>query len=181
VLPDGTPVAVSGGKDGTVRVWDLLGCRTVGDPLAEHTASVHAVVAVALPDGVPVAVTGDLDGTVLLWDLRSRRALGAPMTGHVEPVLAATTAVSVDGRPTVVTGGMDHAVRLWEVPCDAPGGPSAPGTLSALGTRPVRGAVQAVASVDSGTGRLLVIAADDLSCVALDEDRVAALTASRPG
>ena len=53
VLPDGTPVIVSGGKDGTVRAWRLgrrplsLGFRVTGrpagEPLTGHTGWVFAV------------------------------------------------------------------------------------------------------------------------------------------
>ena len=32
-LPDGTPVIVSGGGDGTVRVWRLADGTPVGEPL----------------------------------------------------------------------------------------------------------------------------------------------------
>jgi WD40 repeat protein len=33
VLPDGTPVIISGGGDGTVRVWRLADGTPVGEPL----------------------------------------------------------------------------------------------------------------------------------------------------
>ena len=35
-LPDGTPVIVSGGGDGTVRVWRLADGTPVGEPLHGH-------------------------------------------------------------------------------------------------------------------------------------------------
>ena len=35
-LPDGTPVIVSGGGDGTVRVWRLADGTPVGEPLTGH-------------------------------------------------------------------------------------------------------------------------------------------------
>ena len=34
---DGRPVAISGGGDRTVRVWDLATGSPVGDPFAGHT------------------------------------------------------------------------------------------------------------------------------------------------
>ena len=37
-LPDGTPVIISGGGDGTVRVWRLADGTPVGEPLSGHTA-----------------------------------------------------------------------------------------------------------------------------------------------
>ena len=35
-LPDGTPVIISGGRDGTVRVWRLADGTPVGEPLTGH-------------------------------------------------------------------------------------------------------------------------------------------------
>ena len=57
-LPDGTPVIVSGGDDGTVRVWRLADGTPVGEPLTGHSGAVRAVAVGALPDGTPVIVSG---------------------------------------------------------------------------------------------------------------------------
>ena len=57
-LPDGTPVIVSGGGDGTVRVWRLADGTPVGEPLRGHADWVTAVAVGALPDGTPVIVSG---------------------------------------------------------------------------------------------------------------------------
>ena len=65
---DGRPVAVTGGVDGTVRIWDLRTRTALGDPLTGHTGGVAAVACTTL-DGRPVAVTGGRDGTVRIWDL----------------------------------------------------------------------------------------------------------------
>ncbi|MBC3841900.1 hypothetical protein GXW82_21890 [Streptacidiphilus sp. 4-A2] len=54
---DGRPVAVTGGGDMAVRVWDLAAGEQVGKPLTGHPGSVNAVATVTL-DGRPVAVTG---------------------------------------------------------------------------------------------------------------------------
>ena len=62
-LPDGTPVIISGGGDGTVRVWRLADGTPVGEPLTGHDRPVNAVAAGALPDGTPVIISGgDGDG-----------------------------------------------------------------------------------------------------------------------
>jgi WD40 repeat protein len=42
VLPDGTPVIVSGGGDGTVRVWRLADGTPAGEPLTGHTDTVRS-------------------------------------------------------------------------------------------------------------------------------------------
>jgi WD40 repeat protein len=49
---DGRPVAVSGGGDSTVRVWDLATGDSVGDPFTGH----------------PIVVSGGGDSTVRVWD-----------------------------------------------------------------------------------------------------------------
>ena len=57
-LPDGTPVIISGGDDGTVRVWRTADGTPVGEPLTGHDGPVNAVAAGALPDGTPVIISG---------------------------------------------------------------------------------------------------------------------------
>ena len=39
-LPDGTPVIISGGDDGTVRVWRMADGTPVGEPLTGHDDAV---------------------------------------------------------------------------------------------------------------------------------------------
>jgi hypothetical protein len=57
---DGRPVVISGGDDGTVRVWDLATGTPVGDPFTRHDGPVNAVVSQTgqdlIADGCPVYV-----------------------------------------------------------------------------------------------------------------------------
>jgi len=71
---DGRAVAATGGRDGTVQIWDLATRQPVGIPMAGHQ---RRVVSVALgeADGHSVAVTGALDGTMRIWDLAARRSV----------------------------------------------------------------------------------------------------------
>jgi WD40 repeat protein len=63
VTPDGRRI-VTGGADGTVRVWD----RETGVEQAVLTGHTGLVLAVAVtPDGRQI-VTGGGDGTVRVWD-----------------------------------------------------------------------------------------------------------------
>ena len=57
-LPDGTPVIISGGDDGTVRVWRTADGTPVREPLAGHAGGVLAVATGTLPDGTPVIISG---------------------------------------------------------------------------------------------------------------------------
>jgi len=78
---EGRPVIVSGGSDGTVRVWDLASGEPRYEPLTGHDSGVTAV-AVGQLDGRPVIVSGGWDGTVRVWDLASGEPRYEPLTGH---------------------------------------------------------------------------------------------------
>ncbi|KFE66086.1 protein kinase domain-containing protein [Hyalangium minutum] len=103
-LPDGSRL-VTGGKDGTVVLWDEQ-----GQQLQRFAGPTDRVLALRFSaDGRQVAA-GDGAGTVWLWDTVSGqgRALGQH-EGFVGAV-----AFSPDGRQ-LASGGKDGAVRLWEL------------------------------------------------------------------
>ncbi|MFF2502384.1 caspase family protein, partial [Streptomyces sp. NPDC058067] len=78
---DGTPVAVTGCGNGTVRLWNLRTGTPIGDPLTDHTDLIRAV-ACTVVDGTPVAVTSSSDRTVRVWNLRTGTPIGDPLTDH---------------------------------------------------------------------------------------------------
>ena len=121
-LPDGTPVIVSGGHDGTVRVWRLADGAPVGKPLTGHPLGVEAVAVGALPDGTPVIVSGGHDGTVRVWRLADGAPVGKPLTGHPLGVEAVAVGALPDGSPVIVSGGGDGTVRVWRLADGAPVG-----------------------------------------------------------
>ena len=63
---DGRPVAVSGGSDKLVRVWDLQTGVLVEEPLRGHAAAVRAL-ALGEFDGRPIVISGGAD-QVCVWD-----------------------------------------------------------------------------------------------------------------
>ena len=130
-------MAVTGGGDRTVRVWDLASGRPRGQPLTGHTGSVSAV-AVGEVEGRAVAVTGSDDDTVRVWDLASGRSRDQPLTGHTDSVMAVAVG-EVEGRAVAVTGGGDGTVRVWDL---ASGG--------CVMTLPVFNGVGAVALIGDG-------------------------------
>jgi WD40 repeat protein len=110
---DGRAVAVTGGGDDTVRVWDLSTGEQVGAPWTGHTNAVRAVAVSAL-DGRPVVVSGGDDRTVRVWELASGRPVGEPFDLQADNVMALAIAER-DGRPVVVTGCYDTTVRVWDL------------------------------------------------------------------
>ena len=85
---EGRTVIVSGGDDGTVRVWDAGTGRPVGDPLTGHTGRVNAV-AVGQVEGRTVIASGSDDRSVRVWDAQLRRAsVPLPLVDVASPVAA---------------------------------------------------------------------------------------------
>jgi hypothetical protein len=97
---------VSGGDDGTVRLWEAHSGRELA-VLKGHKGWVWSVG--WSPDGARLVSGGD-DGTVRLWEAQSGRAL-AVLKGHKGWVWS--VGWSPDGT-YLVSGGQDGTVRLWE-------------------------------------------------------------------
>ncbi|MFF3940365.1 AAA family ATPase [Streptomyces phaeofaciens] len=114
VLPDDRALVVSGGEDGTVRVWDLATGQRVGKPMTGHSGHVASVAAVMLPDGRAWAVSGGQDGTVRVWDVDTGQSVCVIQADHGDfPKVAAV--VLPDGRALAVSGGYDGTVRVWDL------------------------------------------------------------------
>src|SRR5690606_8184716 len=117
---DGRPIAVSAGRDRTVRVWDLTTRKQIGNLVVEEepgeppSGPDHVTtVAVGELDGQPVAVSGGVDAAVRIWDLRTRKQIGAKLTGH-EHVVASVAIAELDGRPVVISSSGDGTIRFWD-------------------------------------------------------------------
>ncbi len=105
ISPDGGTI-VSGGEDGTVRMWARNG-KPIGVPLKGHQGNVRAVA--VSTDGRTI-VSGGKDGAVRLW-ARDGKQIGSPFKGHRSFVH--TVAVSKSGH-TIVSASKDGTVRLWQ-------------------------------------------------------------------
>jgi hypothetical protein len=106
------PIAVTGGDDRTVRVWDLEAHAPYGAPL-RHDTPVRAVACSRLGDR-PVALTGCQDHALHLWDLTTGTRIGTPLRGHSGAVVAVAPGV-LDGRAVAVSVSEDRSVRLWDL------------------------------------------------------------------
>jgi WD40 repeat protein len=139
-LPDGTPVIVSGGHDGTFRVWRLADGAPIGEPLLTgQERGIRAMAVGALPDATPVIVSGGWDGTVRVWRLADGAPIGEPLRGRGGVVDAVAVGVLPDGAPVIVSGGRDHnTVRVWRLADGAPVG------------EPLRGPERGVSAVAVG-------------------------------
>ena len=104
---DGDPVAVTGGQDGTVRVWDLRAGAARGAPLRGHTGTVSAV-AVGEVDGTPAVASGDDNGSIMIWaldfDQRPSARLDAP---------AGITAIVFASQVGWLTSTKDGSLFIW--------------------------------------------------------------------
>ncbi|MGO9246198.1 MAG: hypothetical protein ACLPT4_03375 [Verrucomicrobiia bacterium] len=105
--PDGEHV-LSGGEDGTLRLWETATGREVRT-FTGHKAGVTSVA--FSPDGA-TAVSGSNDSTLRLWDVASGRELRA--TDGLGWKIAGV-ALSADGK-FVASAADDNQVKLWSVP-----------------------------------------------------------------
>lgn len=108
---------VSGGRDGTVRLWDRQG-KAIGQPFADH---VGEVISVAFSPDDKLIASASRDKTVLLWNKKGER-VGKPIVGHEDTI--SSVAFSPDNK-YIATGSWDKTVRLWNLQGEPIGEPFA--------------------------------------------------------
>ncbi|WP_300456732.1 hypothetical protein [Accumulibacter sp.] len=111
--PDGSRI-VSGGGDGSVRLWDTNSGQPIGQPFRGHQGRVDSV---AFNRAGTRIVSGSQDRTVRLWDAQTGGPLGEPMLGHEDWV--SSVAFNHDGR-RIVSASVDGTLRLWDAETGQP-------------------------------------------------------------
>ena len=114
-----TPVAVTGGPDGKLHIWDLGKGALYREPV-ETGASIRSLTTSYLPDGRAVAVTGGADGTIWTWDLRTGREARPPLSAGHAAVVALTTGVLPGERLVVVAADTTNTIRVWDLTSGEP-------------------------------------------------------------
>jgi WD40 repeat protein len=125
VRVDGRPIAISGGDDGILMLWDLVAGEAAGSMSHVHDADqINGVTGLAtgeLDSGEAIVVSGGSDGTLRAWNLVSRRPLGAPLAG-LESAGQAIAVGTLNGTPAAVCR-VAGSVRVWDLVAQVPVGP----------------------------------------------------------
>lgn len=109
----GAPLILTGGDDGTPRVWDARVRRAV----AALAGVRRPTLAVALAPGGDAAYAGGVDNVVRSWDLRKPGAPSLALRGHADTV----TGLAVHPAAThLLSNAMDNTLREWDVRPFAP-------------------------------------------------------------
>lgn len=98
---------MSGGDDGTVRIWDAQSgkCRKI---LTGHSASVSCLFMSA---DNKCLISGSKDATIMIWDLPSG-CLPRILSGHSGEIVFAL--LSADTKK-VISNSWDNTIRIWDV------------------------------------------------------------------
>jgi len=111
--PDSKRMA-SGGKDGTVILWDVEG-RYELLRLTEHTGP---ILCLAFSPSGDFVVSGSADRTVRFWDVQTGKEKREVIKAHDEAV----TAVAINRDASLIaTAGWDGKVKLWDNKGEAAG------------------------------------------------------------
>jgi len=105
VTPDSRWV-VSGGQDGTLRIWDINTAREVCSMERDDYSPIESVV--VSQDGLQ-AVSGSRDGTLTVWELSTGRELRTFDTGYP----AWDVALMPDGQSLVST--TEKTLKVWDL------------------------------------------------------------------
>jgi WD40 repeat protein len=99
---------VSGGNDGTVRVWSVKTRQQ-----AVMYGDENNMVSVAFAHDNPWIVSGGSDGSVRLWNADNHQPIGMPFRGHQQSV---NNVVFSPDDTEILSGSADGNLHLWSPP-----------------------------------------------------------------
>lgn len=102
----GSPMLISGGDDGTTKLWDLRIRRCVHT--YEHQ---YQILSVCFDQHGGQSFAGSLDNTVICYDNRKHEEAYV-LEGHKNSVTSVD--LSPDGE-SLLTNSMDNTLRVWDV------------------------------------------------------------------
>ena len=115
--PDGKSI-VSGGVDGTLRIWDAATGVALGEPLSGHEVGPFVgIESVTFSRDGSRILSGGGDGTLRFWDAVSGAPLGEPILLHQGGI--ANLALSPDGS-RFVSVALDGTLRVWDATTATP-------------------------------------------------------------
>ncbi|KAI9327052.1 CG3436-like protein [Obelidium mucronatum] len=107
VSRNGPELAVSGGDDNNIILWDVRQKNAV------HTfTDNYQVTAVTFSKDASTVFSGGIDNDIKAWDLRKPGAVAFTMPGHADTITGLR--VSPDGS-SLLSNGMDNTVRVWDI------------------------------------------------------------------
>lgn len=106
ITPDNNRI-ISCGKDSTIRIWDVLTQRQIGEPLRGHN---NYVVSVKTINGGQEIISCSYDGTIRRWSAETHKQIGNPLLGHTKRINQ--IAVTSDEK-YVVSCSSDATIRIW--------------------------------------------------------------------
>ncbi|GAA4587090.1 hypothetical protein GCM10023194_35030 [Planotetraspora phitsanulokensis] len=109
LTPNGR-IAVSGGRDGTVQLWDLI----TNSRLRVLEGHEEMVESVRLSADGRLVLSSSRDRTVRLWDVGTGACLHVLNRAKGAMYHSAPVRFSADGRQAVV-GGQDGLIRYWDL------------------------------------------------------------------
>ncbi|MGW1088731.1 AAA family ATPase [Streptomyces sp. NPDC002596] len=141
-----------GYRSGVTPRWSQL--RVPDNLLARMSTSLASLVSFTLPDGSPLVAAGDQGGEVRVWDPRTGTEFGLPF--RPAPFVRALAVLTAPAESPLLTVGTAHGVWIYD-------------PQSGDATRlPVTGAVFALATFRTRTGRVRLAVGTDAGLITCD-------------